>query len=245
LGGRRLAGTAEVRGVTTAAAALSIVRDWRPELVVCDVDLGDPSQNGFDVVSRMREAGYRGKVCVHSNRSDTRSYEAALAAGADAFLPKPMSRIHLLDLLVAAVGAGPTAAATVVVPVEESTRPKIAVVDDDVFMLEAWETALSADAAPVTFASPDEFWKAVEKAPELLAGLTCVVTDYHFDNCAADDGVSFAEAMRQRAPRVPILLSSNASLPRGAERVVHSVIDKAPMSWAKLAAATGLEATSN
>jgi CheY-like chemotaxis protein len=132
-----------------------------------------------------------------------------------------------------------------VAPVEEPTRPKIAVVDDDVFMLEAWKTALAADAAPVTFASPDEFWRAVEKAPELLDGLTCVVTDYHFDNCATDDGMSFAEAMRQRAPRVSILLSSNATLPHGAERVVHCVIDKTPMSWAKLAAAAGLEATAN
>lgn len=246
LGGRRLAGAAEVRGATTAAAALSIVREWLPDLVVCDIDLGDPSQDGFDVVSRMREAGYRGKLCVHSNRSDTRSYEAALAVGANAFLPKPMSRIHLLDLLVAASDPGPAAATVAaLVPIGEPVRAKIAVVDDDVFMLEAWETALGADAAPVTFTSPAEFWKAVEKAPELLGDLRCVVTDFHFDNCASDDGVSFAEAVHQRAPRVPILLSSNAALPRGAERVVHRVIDKAPMSWAKLAAAAGLEATAN
>jgi signal transduction histidine kinase/FixJ family two-component response regulator len=237
VGGSRLAGAVEVRGATTASAALAVVGDWSPEVVVCDVDLGSGEYDGFDVVTQIRAHGYFGKVCVHSNRSDVRTYQAALKAGADAFLPKPMSRIHLLDMLASSGPSMPPIASDIEPRrAAGEKRATVAIVDDDVFMLEAWETALAVDAVTLTFASPVEFWLAAEATPSLLGELACVVTDYHFDNCDTDDGLSFAMAMQVRAPQVPIFISTNANVPRTMDATSIRVIDKQPVSLSQLCA---------
>jgi hypothetical protein len=53
-------------------------------------------------VEVLRAEGLRGTVCLHSNRGDSALYRAALGRGADAFLPKPISKPHLLSLLLLA-----------------------------------------------------------------------------------------------------------------------------------------------
>lgn len=81
---------------TLEGAALS------PALIIQDVDLGVNSQNGYEVLKVLRAEGYLGVVCIHSNRTSPYDYKVALDAGADAVLPKPMSRTHFLKLMVQA-----------------------------------------------------------------------------------------------------------------------------------------------
>jgi len=56
--------------------------------------------SGLEIVRDAKRRYPHIKICVHSNYSDVVQYREAIAAGADAFLPKPMSRDHLLGLLV-------------------------------------------------------------------------------------------------------------------------------------------------
>ena len=69
------------------------------DLVILDIDLGC-EENGFDIVQWARSKALKSFLCVHSNRLLATDYKRALEAGADAFLPKPMSRSNLLRLVL-------------------------------------------------------------------------------------------------------------------------------------------------
>lgn len=59
---------------------------------VVDLDLGVADIDGFEVVKRIRSLrGDKARIFVCSNRTDAESVSRALAAGANAFLPKPFS----------------------------------------------------------------------------------------------------------------------------------------------------------
>jgi signal transduction histidine kinase/ActR/RegA family two-component response regulator len=73
------------------------------DLAILDVDLGCQQMNGFDIVSQLRKQGNQGIICTHSNRILASDHKTAIDHGADAFLPKPMSTVHLLKLLCQAV----------------------------------------------------------------------------------------------------------------------------------------------
>lgn len=92
----------EVRTAGDAEGARRLCREFAPDLVVLDVDLGADSADGLRVVEALRAEGHRGTVCLHSNCGDRTLYRAAIDRGADAFLPKPISKPHLLSLLLLA-----------------------------------------------------------------------------------------------------------------------------------------------
>ena len=70
-----------------------------PDACICDIDLGAESPDGFAVTRELRRRGLRAIIYIHSNRSVPQDYRHAIEVGADAFLPKPMSRPHLVRLL--------------------------------------------------------------------------------------------------------------------------------------------------
>lgn len=77
----------------------AIMAGESPAVVVLDVDLGAESEGGFSLARELRRRGFQGTICLHSNRATAETYRAAIDAGADAFLPKPMTRSHLLGLI--------------------------------------------------------------------------------------------------------------------------------------------------
>jgi len=77
--------------------ALAAVDEQAPHLML--IDLMMPGMNGYEVVSHMR-ANPRTKsipIMIVSAMNDRASKVAALAAGADDFLSKPMNRVELCD----------------------------------------------------------------------------------------------------------------------------------------------------
>ena len=83
--------------------ALSYFEVEKVDAFICDIDLGVDEMNGFQLVSALRSRGFMQSICVHSNRGLPSDYEEAIRSGAQAFLPKPMSRPHLQKFLVGAV----------------------------------------------------------------------------------------------------------------------------------------------
>jgi signal transduction histidine kinase/DNA-binding NarL/FixJ family response regulator len=81
--------------------ATRLFQEKMPFLVIADVDLGPSSENGIEIVKSFRDKGFAGHICVHSNRFLSGDNKAALAAGADTVLPKPLGRAHFLKLLMA------------------------------------------------------------------------------------------------------------------------------------------------
>ena len=84
------------------ADAWRLFEEWRPELVVLDVDM--PVVDGLEVCRRIREADDRREVFVLflAERDRPEELEALLDAGADEFIAKPMSPEDLRARLMVA-----------------------------------------------------------------------------------------------------------------------------------------------
>ncbi len=77
---------------------LAAVRDWPPDLVLCDLEM--PRMDGIAMAVALRaDAATRRLPIVVVTASGGAAAAAAIAAGCDAVLPKPVSR----DLLLATV----------------------------------------------------------------------------------------------------------------------------------------------
>jgi signal transduction histidine kinase/CheY-like chemotaxis protein len=89
----------EVVEAQTSAECTTQVLECRPILVILDFDLGPHSLNGVETQTQLRESGYTGIICIHSNRFPSEDLRPAFDEGANTVVPKPMSRIHFLKVL--------------------------------------------------------------------------------------------------------------------------------------------------
>ena len=85
--------------------ALLRALDARPEIVFLDIDM--PRVDGIETCRRLRSEPTLAEatIVVLTGDSDGRAERSAQAAGADLFLTKPFSPLHLLQL-VDAIGDG-------------------------------------------------------------------------------------------------------------------------------------------
>ncbi len=197
----RRRGHLEFHTATCPEAAEAIVLKTEIAIAIVDVDLGAGVMNGLGLARRLRTLRPDLRICIHSHGTPFALSRQALAAGGDLFLPKPMSREHLLKLLDAFAEEQ-----------DPSNCLKIAVVDDDALMLEMW----LACPGPhwVTFESPEELTAAMESDPSLLPSLDCVITDLSFAN-VVPDGYQLATELRALRPDLPIYVSTNRPVAAG------------------------------
>ena len=85
----------EVVEAADGDAALALLRDLKPTVVVLDVMM--PGLDGVEVCRRIDHE--MAKVVMLTARDDPDLERAATKAGADAFLTKPFSAVELLDLV--------------------------------------------------------------------------------------------------------------------------------------------------
>jgi len=96
-----------VTGVLDGIAALREARVNPPDLVLLDLII--PGVDGYGVCALLkRDRTFRAPVIVLSGRTNERDTKAALGAGADAFLPKPLDRTNLLAKVAELLAAGST-----------------------------------------------------------------------------------------------------------------------------------------
>src|SRR4051812_42677327 len=81
------------RTASDAESAMSRIRAWRPSLIITDLEM--PQVNGIELCRRVRHTSSV-PIIVVSGNSDRRSEVAALDAGADDYLAKPLSTDTLL-----------------------------------------------------------------------------------------------------------------------------------------------------
>lgn len=85
-----------VTGVSNGAMALKATRSDPPDLIVSD--LGVPGLDGYQFVTMLkRTMTFKAPIIVVSGRIREEDAQAALAAGADTFLLKPVDRQALLS----------------------------------------------------------------------------------------------------------------------------------------------------
>jgi signal transduction histidine kinase/FixJ family two-component response regulator len=225
-----------IRAETAASSDEALTRAvaTSPDIILCDIDMGPASLSGFEIVERLRHEGVQAWIIMHSNRIFQRDSSRARAAGANHFLPKPVSELKLMTAIADGLQPPSVAAPPVMVPTSpDSPRDVVVVVDDDVFTLEAWEAILD-DATVRTFSSPSAFWEYLSVNKTFVNDIKMVVTDYYFDNEDGVTGESFARMIKQVGP-IPVLLSSNGSFTE-VPAVFDAVIAKEPDTWSGLTA---------
>ena len=116
--------------------------------------------------------------------------------------------------------------------VPQHVRPNVVFLDDSPLARWVWEAKLKAKAKVISFASPGDFWKAVENNALELESLHTIITDHYFAPEEKVTGVEFAAELRQQGFMGRILLASNGEF--DAERlsgILDKIVDKQPVDW--------------
>jgi DNA-binding response OmpR family regulator len=87
--------TLEVFQASTGEEGLQIMREIKPDIILCDIHM--PGMDGFEVCQRVRELKLRSAVILMS-AYDAEQENAIKASdtGADAYLSKPIKKVELL-----------------------------------------------------------------------------------------------------------------------------------------------------
>ena len=90
----------QVRAARTATEALSVVRDYEPDLVLLDIGL--PDIDGYELTGRLRLSyGTRAYIVAITGWCRDEDRDRAFAAGCDLHIPKPLG----VDAIVEAIQA--------------------------------------------------------------------------------------------------------------------------------------------
>lgn len=179
--------------------ALEEFKKGRFDIVIADVDLGSKTENGLDFVREIRRMNQKIRICVHSNGSPFELQRRVIEAGGDLFLPKPMTRDHLISLLETTAKDASKRAKTV----------HIAVVDDDALMIEMWESVGRYRIHP--FFSPEEFLEQLTPGSNLIAELSCIISDFTFPESELD-GLDLIGRIRALGFKNPVVLMTDRPL---------------------------------
>ncbi len=202
----------EILTATNDKQAIAQATSHSPCLIIQDVDLGPESTSGIEIVKALRLKGFKGKICIHSNRFLMHDTKVAIDAGADTVLPKPLSRSHLLKLLIACLPEAKPALKAEGIPecLVETRKPTFAYIDDSISFLIGMRLKVKKEATLHEFKSTKAFFERVEKEPSFLSSLDFLVTDFHFDTSDPHNGLTFASELRSRGFAKPILMASGA-----------------------------------
>jgi signal transduction histidine kinase/DNA-binding response OmpR family regulator len=222
----------EVKTIESPALALNLIERLKPQLVICDIDFGIETLDGFDLVRTLRDRGETMKICIHSSQTSTEAFQRAMRVGANAFLPKPMSRAQLLALIHECLPQSPTAKVTSK-SLRSARDTKIAVIDDDPFILDEWYKGL-IDADVIAFLTPEAFLERLKHDKPFATSLAGVISDYIFENGSGYDGYSLAEAAKKFVD-CPVIIASNYAFgSRDYPTWVDAQVVKKPQSWLSL-----------
>jgi two-component system, chemotaxis family, chemotaxis protein CheY len=88
------AGVGDVRDASAGEAGLALLAERGADLILVDQTM--PQMDGVTFIERTRALGSGARILMITGRGDTRTTEAAKAAGADGVLVKPISPSDLL-----------------------------------------------------------------------------------------------------------------------------------------------------
>lgn len=97
------AGMRSVGIATSAAQAVAMVRDLRPDIVVMDINM--PRQDGLAATRRIKEVSPSTKVAIMTAHRDTEWIVRSAQAGASAYIPKNGALEEMIEVLSRITGA--------------------------------------------------------------------------------------------------------------------------------------------
>jgi CheY-like chemotaxis protein len=92
---------ATVQSAGSAAGALDVIRDWKPDLVISDIEM--PDTDGYELIRRLRalpaELGGTTPAIAVTAYGRAQDRVRALTAGFDSHIPKPVEPAELLAVV--------------------------------------------------------------------------------------------------------------------------------------------------
>jgi DNA-binding NtrC family response regulator len=113
------------------------------------------------------------------------------------------------------------------------------VVDDDPFVLDAWQAVLESEATVHTYSSLEELQSRIESDSNFMANIDLAITDLYF-NSSQFDGAEVGRFIKTVRPGIKVLLSSDAIVT--ADKfcgAIDQVIPKEPLSLSDISRITG------
>ncbi|WP_415919202.1 response regulator [Tateyamaria sp. SN6-1] len=136
---------ARIRRADTMRAARRHLQVYRPSVAI--IDLGLPDGNGADLIQDLVEGQHRPDVVLGSS-GDTGAEMRALGAGADGFLPKPVTSLAVFqEAILSHLPADRRPAGPRVLPVEDVQPDPIAYRDDMAHVADMLEEVADARTA--------------------------------------------------------------------------------------------------
>ena len=182
------------------------------QLLIIDIDLNDKEQDGIELTRKIRQLGYSGLICIHSDRDPLIYQPKAFEAGANLYFSKPMSKNQLARIL------GSVAAENQ----KETQQIRVLLFEDERIFQRQWQRQLGKENVDC-FISLYEF-KASEQAED-SSQYSYVVCDYYL----ADDstGPEVAKYLRTSGLNQPFILSSNSTdIPEDERKLFDLVVSK-------------------
>jgi len=195
--------------VTSGEEVLELTKYHSFDVILMDVDFGAAHLNGFEVVRQIRQKGINSDICICSNRGVLEYGPKAYEAGAQSFLPKPMSRTQLLKILLSSVGGE-------VSNIDEEKAPnaikplrgkRIVLIEDNTTFRSVWEKMGSAGSV-TTYESPESFLKAFLVEESSYNDLDAIVVDNNFGDLSNKTGFDLARIIKGLNINCPIAMSS-------------------------------------
>ncbi|NRA68980.1 MAG: hybrid sensor histidine kinase/response regulator [Pseudobacteriovorax sp.] len=185
----------------------------QPNIVVLDIDFSLQSVNGIDFCKALRREGYDGIICIHSNHGGLEYQRISIEAGANYFLPKPMSKIDILNIIESSIQ-------------KKTIRPikqRILLFEDEPIFQRRWKTK----AKPTEVTAVKSWSEFEENHPDLdFETISFVVMDLHLAH--NESGIDAALNIRKIAPEIPIYLSTNADEMDTPPGLFNDVVGKDP-----------------
>ncbi len=212
-----------VKDFDTGEALLAEIPESSFDVIILDVDLGRGRLSGFDVVATIRKYMPNCKICIHSNRGALEYQSQALSAGADIFLPKPMTRIHLLKILASAMKLTDEQILGSI-SAHPSFPGKIIIIEDSPVLAAAWEELFEDNGDCEVFTTFADFLKT-SQTPGYFHDVAAVIADYYLDD--GKTCLDVIDHIIEIDSQLPIYLCTSSDIP--APKHVQGLLPKLPM----------------
>jgi signal transduction histidine kinase len=93
---------AEVRTAESMDDAMSIMNDWNPEILLCDIAM--PGGSGYELIRRLRDRGWNVPAIAITARAGVEDAASSLAAGFQMHLHKPIEPHDLVASIASLTG---------------------------------------------------------------------------------------------------------------------------------------------
>lgn len=122
---------ARIRRAESLASATRHLRAYRPRVAI--VDLGLPDGSGLSLIAQLAKADPRIDAIIATSGDDTLTADA-MEAGADIFLPKPLSSVSAFQATVLGLLPKQNRPARLAIPSEDEVRPDPVALRDDLLL---------------------------------------------------------------------------------------------------------------